>query len=68
MVDDRHDDLHDAHQRRLVDATGNQTFYQFGYLRFADTLCYWKRELDQVNAVLGATSAIPSACFYPTDK
>ena len=68
VVDDRHDDLHDAHQRRLVDATGNQTFYQFGYLRFADTLCYWKRELDQVNAVLGATSAIPSACFYPTDK
>ncbi|MEO7097424.1 MAG: hypothetical protein ABI175_29455, partial [Polyangiales bacterium] len=68
VVEDRHADLHDTHQRRLLDNTGNQTFYQFGYLRFADRLCYWKRELDQVGAVIGSVSTAPSACFYPSDK
>ena len=64
VVGDRHGDLHDAHQRRLLDKTGNQTLYQFGYLYFADTLCYWQRELDQVGGVLGSTSTNPASCFY----
>lgn len=64
VVDDRHDDLHDARGRRLLDKTANQTFYQFGYLYFADSLCYWQRELDQVGGLLGSTSVIPASCFF----
>lgn len=64
VVEDRHDDLHDRHGRRLVDKTPNQTFYQFGFLYFADRLCYWQRELDQVGGVLGSTSVIPASCFF----
>jgi len=64
VVGDRHDDLHDQHQRRLLDKTANQTFYQFGYLYFADSLCYWKRELDQVGGMLGSTTVVPASCFF----
>ncbi len=64
IVGDRHGDLHDAHERRVLDRTPNQTFYQFGYLYFADSLCYWKRELDQVGGMLGSTSVIPPSCFF----
>lgn len=60
----RHADLHDDHGRRLVDKTANQTFYQFGYLFFADNLCYWDRELVQVGGILGSTSAVPPSCFF----
>lgn len=64
VVGDRHDDLHDGHARRLLDRTPNQTFYQFGYLYFADSLCYWQRELDQLGGLLGSTSVIPASCFF----
>ena len=63
-VAERHRDLHDRHGRRLVDKTDNRTFYQYGYLYNADTLCYWQRELDQVGAILGNTTAIPPGCLY----
>ena len=64
VVERRHGDLHDTHGRRLLDKTANQTFYQFGYLFFADTLCYWDRELVQVGGLLGSTSAVPLSCFF----
>jgi len=60
----RHADLHDTHRRRLVDKTPNVTFYQFGYLYMADTLCYWQRELDQVGAIVGSSTAIPKSCLF----
>ena len=60
----RHADLHDTHRRRLVDATTNRTFYQFGYLYMADTLCYWQRELDQAGALLGDSTAVPGTCLF----
>ncbi|MBA3464429.1 MAG: hypothetical protein H0T46_31045 [Deltaproteobacteria bacterium] len=63
VVKSRHADLHDTHLRRTVDKTSNQTFYQFGYLYFADNLCYWQRELDQVDQQMGGT-AIPASCFF----
>ena len=63
-VTSRHRDLHDTHRRRLVDKTTNTTFYQYGYLYMADTLCYWKRELDQVGGILGNTSTVPSGCLF----
>lgn len=64
IVHARHADLHDTHGRRLLDKTSNQTFYQFGYLYFADTLCYWQRELDQVGAMLSSSTMVPLSCFF----
>lgn len=64
VVKRRHADLHDTHGRRLLDKTPNQTFYQFGYLYFADQLCYWERELVQIEGILGSTTAIPPSCFF----
>jgi hypothetical protein len=63
-VASRHRDLHDTHRRRLVDKTPNHTFYQYGYLYMADTLCYWGRELDQVGAILGNTTTAPEGCLF----
>ena len=60
----RHADLHDTHRRRLVDKTPNHTFYQFGYLYMADTLCYWEREHDQVAGALGDASVVPNSCLF----
>ncbi|MBA3395196.1 MAG: hypothetical protein H0T89_21285 [Deltaproteobacteria bacterium] len=69
VVTRRHGDLHDTHRRRLLDAAStanpNQTFYQFGYLYMADTLCYWQRELVQVEGVLSRTSMPPPGCVFP---
>ncbi|HEX5060835.1 MAG TPA: hypothetical protein VFV99_15815, partial [Kofleriaceae bacterium] len=64
LVASRHADLHDNHGRRLVDKTANHTFYQFGYLYMADTLCYWQRELDQVGQILGTSTAVPNTCLF----
>ncbi|CAN5792039.1 hypothetical protein BH11MYX3_BH11MYX3_13690 [soil metagenome] len=64
VVHARHADLHDTHGRRLLDKTSNQTFYQFGYLYFADTLCYWQRELDQVGSMLGFPPPSQLSCFF----
>ena len=60
----RHADMHDTHRRRLVDSTQNRTFYQFGYLHMADTLCYWQRELDQAGALIGDSTAVPDTCLF----
>ena len=69
VVARRHGDMHDTHGRRLVDKAGesnsNRTFYQYGYLYNADTLCFWQRELTQVEGFLGRTSAIPPGCLLP---
>ncbi|HEU0031338.1 MAG TPA: hypothetical protein VFQ53_11945 [Kofleriaceae bacterium] len=64
VVDRRHDDLHDALGERSISETENQTFYQFGYLYMADTLCYWRRELLQVGAILGSTTASVPSCLF----
>jgi len=64
IVTARHAQLHDPHGRRLVDETTNVTFYQFGYLYMADTLCYWQRELDQVGNILGKTMDVPDSCLF----
>ncbi|MGN6106543.1 MAG: hypothetical protein ACTHU0_15665, partial [Kofleriaceae bacterium] len=63
VVTARHADLHDTHRRRLVDRTSNHTFYQYGYLNNADTLCFWERELAQVEALRDPASIVPG-CLY----
>ncbi len=69
VVAHRHADLHDTHRRRLVDKASaenpNRTFYQYGYLYNADTLCFWQRELVQVQGILGTTTQSPPGCLLP---
>jgi hypothetical protein len=64
VVTHRGADLHDTHGRRLLDRGPNQTYYQYGYLRNADILCFWNRELLQVGAILGNTTEIPPNCLF----
>ena len=60
----RDGDLHDTHGTRLTGKTPNHTVYGFGYLYMAATLCYWNRELAQVDAILTQSSTIvPPACI-----
>ncbi|MFT3699860.1 MAG: hypothetical protein QM831_42340 [Kofleriaceae bacterium] len=64
LVTSRHADLHDTHNRRLLDKGLNRTEYQYGYLFNADTLCFWNREYLQVGAILGNTSDTPMSCLF----
>lgn len=64
VVTERHADLHDTHQRRLVDASDNKTTFQYGYLFYADNLCYWRRELAQVRNLIDGTSTPEPACYF----
>lgn len=56
----RHAALHDPDPASLL-ATRRRTalLYQYGYLREADTLCYYARELAQLDVALGGTSSVP---------
>ena len=64
VVARRHADLHDD-DPRLTDAGQNYTLYQYGYLYFANSLCFWERErVMAANAVRG-TATIPPGCFFP---
>jgi len=67
VVGRRHGDLHDTLGRRHVEITANQTFYQFGYLFFANNVCYWKRELTQIEGLIRGTSPRVPSCFYPQE-
>jgi hypothetical protein len=64
VVAARHRDLHAPDRRNLVGRMLNRTFYQFGYLFMADTLCYWQRELVQMQAILGTATGVPPACLF----
>ena len=61
LVHHRHGDLHDP-DRRLTGKDANATVYGFGYLYQADQLCYWHRELDQVDAILQNTDITAPSC------
>jgi hypothetical protein len=63
IVHGRHHDLHDPHGDRLIAHSASSTAYDFAYLYMADTLCYWHRELDQVDAILGNTTMTPPSCL-----
>lgn len=52
--------LWDRDPKRILRNNVNPTFYQYGYLREGDTLCFWERERAQVrNAVLQAGQSVP---------
>ena len=62
----QHADLHDGSGTdKLIDnQRANRTFYQFGYLFMADTLCYWNRELVQVRGIVNNESETVPACVF----
>jgi len=62
IVDRRGGDLHDTHGDRLTANTPNHTTYGFGYLYMGATLCYWNRELEQVQGILEGGDIVPPAC------
>jgi hypothetical protein len=59
----RHSILHDRDGERLLRAGENQTFYPYGYLFLADSLCYWERELVQARSAFQGTSGEVPPCF-----
>ena len=64
VVARRHADLHDPDPTRLTGLLENPTFYDYGYLHHADTLCFWQRDDVQVrNLVLGEANADPGCTF-----
>lgn len=63
IVARRHADLH--HKNPAIIANGaNQTLYPYGYLQMADRLCFWARELRQVENVTGLSSELPPDCVF----
>ncbi|MDP2316581.1 MAG: hypothetical protein Q8P41_27050 [Pseudomonadota bacterium] len=61
VVTRRHAALHDDVDGRLTVPGENPTLYQYGYLRWANELCYWEREYaDASNLVRGTTLTVPS--------
>ena len=61
IVSRRRKRLWDPDPNELLRNHENPTVYDYGYLREADTLCFWKRERAQLrNAVLGETIFIPA--------
>lgn len=63
VVGRRHRALLDPDAQRLISTWRNPTLYQYGYLQKAHTLCYWRRELAQLDQLLGQSVAIPD-CFW----
>jgi len=65
LVTHRHSHLHDPNPQQILATGTNATTYPFGYLYYADQLCYWQRERAQLAPLLGEPVQIPS-CFSVT--
>ena len=63
LVAHRHAHLHDPDSARLVAPDSiNATVYKYGYLYYADTLCYWVRERAQAAQLILGSSDMPPGC------
>jgi hypothetical protein len=62
VVAHRHAHLHDPNPQQLLGQATNATTYPYGYLYYADQLCYWERERVQLGRLLGESGKVPS-CF-----
>ena len=63
IVSSRHEALHDPDPAPLLGQDRNATLYQYGYLHYADSLCYWQRELAQLLAATTTPTTRVPACF-----
>ncbi|MEZ4401831.1 MAG: hypothetical protein R3B06_17515 [Kofleriaceae bacterium] len=64
VVARRHADRHDP-DPRLVANNDNRTIYAYGYLRFANDLCFWRRERVMAGNAVDGTALTPPDCFFP---
>lgn len=62
IVARRHGDRHHKNPA-IVARAANQTLYAYGYLHMADNLCFWERELRQVENLTGLSSATIPDCI-----
>ncbi|MDP2304615.1 MAG: hypothetical protein Q8P18_01140 [Pseudomonadota bacterium] len=62
VVTRRHATLHDDVGGRLTVPGENPTLYQYGYLRWANELCYWEREYAQASNLLRGTTLDVPGC------
>jgi len=62
VVAHRHAHLHDPDPSRLLGETSNITIYKYGYLYYADTMCYWERERGQFDQELLGSATTPPGC------
>jgi hypothetical protein len=51
--------MHSPNGATYTKRVANHTLYQYGYLYHADTLCYWNRELMQLEQQAGQTVRVP---------
>lgn len=61
-VDRRHANLHDDVDGRLTVRGSNPSLYQYGYLFWAQELCYWEREYAEASNALTDTDLDQPAC------
>jgi hypothetical protein len=60
VITRRHDALHWPDGELISNPSDqNATIYRYGYLGRADELCYWRRELGQVQVALGQEAEVP---------
>ncbi len=64
VVARRHRDLHHPRPAQIVGRGANATFYAYGYLQMADTVCFWVRELRQVAGHAGLPMEAPPDCVF----
>jgi hypothetical protein len=62
IVKRRHGRLHYPNAPALLEDLGNATLYQYGYLKEADSLCYWQRERIQARAIVLGELAPDPGC------
>jgi len=63
VVARRDADLHDPRSSRLLEEADNPTLYDYGYLLHADQLCYWQRELGQLQELAGGSATVPGCAL-----
>ena len=61
-VDRRHAALHDTVGDRLTVRGDNPSLYKYGYLFWAQELCYWQREYAEASNLLAGTSLDEPGC------
>jgi hypothetical protein len=62
VVQRRHGALHWPDAARLITRGRNPTFYQHGYLFYANSLCFWERERVQLQVLVNGSTASPPGC------
>ncbi len=60
----RHAALHDPDPERWVAEDDNPTIYHYGYLHWADELCYWRKERIEAAQVIEDSDEVAPGCAW----